>query len=217
MVGVLRQGQVFILPLDGGDVLGDIHQHRTGPAGPGDGKRLPDHIGQLVHVLHQEIAFGDGHGDAGDVHLLERVLADEVFTDVAGDEHHRRGIIIGGGDAGDQVGGPGAGGGEANPHLAGGPGVAVGGVGGALLVGGEVMADLVLVAVELELVVDVQDGAAGVAEHRVHPLLQQALHHDLGAVHQHLHDLLSRTKKAQPRPIGRAMLCGASKKRAYIV
>ena len=56
-------------------------------------------------------------------------------TDVAGDEHHRGGVVIGGGNAGGQVGGTGAGGGEAYSHLSGGPGIAVGGVGGALLVG----------------------------------------------------------------------------------
>ena len=58
-------------------------------------------------------------------------------ADVAGDEHHGGGVHIGGGDAGDQVGGAGAGGGEAHAHLAGGAGIAVGGVGSALLVGGE--------------------------------------------------------------------------------
>jgi len=50
---------------------------------------------------------------------------------------------------------------------------------------GQVVVDLLLVAVKLELVVDVQDGAAWVTEYRVHPLLQQALHHDLGSFHAH--------------------------------
>ena len=190
VVGVLRQGEVLVLPLGGGDILGDVHQHRAGAAGPGDGEGLPDHVRQLVHVLHQEVAFGDGHGDSGDVHLLEGVLADEVLADVAGDEHHGGGVVVGGGDSGDQVGGPGAGGGEAHAHLPGGPGVAVGGVGRALLVGGEVVVDLLVIAVKLKLVVDVEDGAAGVAEHRVHPLLQQAFHDDLGPFHPHSGNLL---------------------------
>ena len=196
---MLGQGQVLVFALDCGDVFGNIHQHWAGPAGAGDGKRLPDDVGQLVHVLHQEITLGNGHGDAGDVYLLEGVLADEVFADVAGDKHNRGGVVVGGGDAGDQVGGAGAGGGEAHPHLSRGPGVAVGGMGRALLVGGEVVADFFAVAVELEFVVNVQDGAAGVAEHRVHALLQQALHHDLGPSHQHVGNLLQ-YKKAQPRP-----------------
>jgi len=80
---------------------------------------------------------------------------------------------MGGGDAGGQVGGPWAGGGKAHPYLARGPGIAVGCVRGPLLVGGEDMADLILIAVKL--VVDVENGAAGIAEDGIHPLLQQAL------------------------------------------
>ena len=72
-------------------------------------------------------------------------------------------------------------------------------MGRALLVAGQVVVDLLLVAVELELVVDVQDRAAGVAEHRIHPLLQQALHHDLGPSHQHLDlSLLENIPRALP-------------------
>ena len=185
VVGVLVEGEGLVIGLGGGDVLGDVHQHGAGAAGAGDGEGLPQHVGQGAGVLHQIVALGDGHGDTGDVHLLKGVLADEVLADVAGDEHHRGGVVVGRGDAGGQVGGPGAGGGEAHPHLSGGAGIAVGGVGGALLVGGEDMADFVLVAVELKFVVYVQDRAAGVAEDRVHPLLQKALHQNLGGFHSH--------------------------------
>ena len=51
MIGVLRQGQGGIVRLGGGDVFGDIHQHRAGPARAGDGKGLPQHVGQGVRVL----------------------------------------------------------------------------------------------------------------------------------------------------------------------
>src|SRR5699024_5169446 len=95
VVGVLGHGQVLVVRRGGGDVLGDIHQYRAGTAGTGDGEGLPDDIGQLTHVLDQVVAFGDGHGDTGDVHLLEGVLADEVLADVAGDEHHRGGVVVG--------------------------------------------------------------------------------------------------------------------------
>ena len=198
MVGVLMDGHILVLPLNGGDVFGDVHQHRAGAAGPGDGKGLPDDVGQFVYVLYQEIALGDGHGDAGNIHLLEGVLSDEVFADIAGDEHHRGGVIVGGGNAGDQIGGAGAGGGKAHANLPRGAGVAVGGVGRALLVGGEVVADFFLITVELELVVDVENGAAGIAEHRVHPLLQQAFHHNLGPSHQHGGNLLHTKSTAAP-------------------
>ena len=90
---------------------------------------------------------------------------------------------MGGGDASGQVRGAGAGGGKAHPHLAGGPGIAVRRVGGALLMSGQDVVNLVPVAVQL--VVHIQDRAAGVAEHGVDPLLQQALHDRLGCADFH--------------------------------
>ena len=86
---------------------------------------------------------------------------------------------MGGGDAGGEVGGAGAGGGKAHAHLARGAGVAVRRVGGALLVGGEYVADAAPVAVEL--VIEVQNGAAGIPENGVHVLLQQTLHNGFGS------------------------------------
>ena len=41
------------------------------------------------------------------------------------------------------------------------------------------------IPVMIQLIVDVQDGAAGIAEHQVDPLLQQAFHQDLGTSHFH--------------------------------
>jgi hypothetical protein len=51
-------------------------------------------------------------------------------------------------------------------------------MGGTLLVGGEDMPDFVLIVIQL--VIEVQDGTAGIAENGVHLLLQQALHDGLG-------------------------------------
>ena len=56
--------------------------------------------------------------------------------------------------------------------------------------GGENVADLLLVTTALKLVVDVQNGAAGIAENGVDSLLQQALHEPLRAFHLHVRDLL---------------------------
>ncbi len=66
------------------------------------------------------------------------------------------------GDAGDEVGGAGAGGGHADADLAGGAGVAVGHVRGALLVADEDVVDRELA----QGVVGGEDGSAGVAEDR---------------------------------------------------
>ena len=181
--GVLLPGKVLIVGLFCGDILHNVDEHRAGPAAAGDGEGLPHDVGQGVHVPHQVGALSDGHGDAGNVHLLEGVPADEVLGDVAGDEHHGGRVHVGCGDAGGEVGGARAGGGQANPHLTGGPGIPVGRVGGPLLVGSQDVGDAVLVAVQF--VVDVQDGAARVAEHQVDPLLQQAFHQDFGTCHFH--------------------------------
>jgi len=183
VVGVLVEGEGLVMGLGGGDVLGDVHQHGAGAAGAGDGEGLPQHVGQGAGVFHQIVALGDGHGDTGDVHLLKGVLADEVLADVAGDEHHRGGVVVGRGDAGGQVGGPGAGGGEAHPHLSGGAGIAVCRVSRALLVGGEHMGDAVRILVQL--IVKVQHCAAGITKKGVHALLAQDLYKDLRTIQLH--------------------------------
>ena len=96
---------------------------------------LLDHPGDVVGVLHQVAVLGEGRHGAGDIHLLEDIPPQQVGGDLPGNGHHGDGVHIGGGDAGGQVGGTGAAGGKAHAHLAGGSGIAVGGVGGPLLVG----------------------------------------------------------------------------------
>ena len=61
-------------------------------------------------------------------------------------------------------------------------------MGRALLVGGENMAHLP--AIVVKLVVDIEDGAAGVAEYGIDALLQQTFHQDLRACHLHRDFLL---------------------------
>ena len=176
---VLFPGDELIVDLHrgGGDVLQKVDEHRAGPSRGGHGEGLAHDVGDSLGVPHQIGGLGDGHGDAGDVHLLEGVLAQQRFAHVAGDEHHGGGVHIGGGDAGGQVGGAGAAGGKADAHLAGGAGIAVGGVGGPLLVGRQNMVYFVFVVIQL--VIDIQDGPAGIPEDGVHLLLQQALHDGL--------------------------------------
>ena len=109
----------------------------------------------------------DGHGDAHDVGLLEGVRADDAARDLARDDDHGHGVHVGGGDAGDGVGGAGARRHEDHADLARGARVAVGHVRGALLVAGEDVMDLLGV---VERVVDLDGLAAGVAEDGVHAL-----------------------------------------------
>ena len=78
---------------------------------------------------------------------------------------------------------PGAAGGQHHAGAARCTGVAVRRVGCALLVGGQHMGDAV--GVFVQLVVEVQHCAAGVAEEGVHPLLTEHLHKDLRTVQLH--------------------------------
>ena len=139
-------------------------------------KGLPDGVRQPVHVPHNVVVLGDGHGDTSDVNLLKAVLSQQGRGDVTGDGNHGDGVHVGSGDSRYQVGGSGAAGGHHHANLAGRAAVAVGSVGGSLLVGGEDVADSILVLVQL--VVDIQDGTAGVAEDHVHTLLHQAFYDD---------------------------------------
>ena len=125
-----------------GYILGYIHQHRARPAGSGDLKCLADGFCQNIHILDNDAVFGHRHGDAGDIHLLETVLAQKGGPHVGRNSHYRNGIHIGGGNAGDQIGGAGAAGGKAHAHFSRSSGITVRRMGRALLVGGEDVPDL---------------------------------------------------------------------------
>ena len=58
-------------------VLGDVDVDRPRPAGPGDVEGLGDDPRQVVGVADEVVVLGHRQGDAGDVDLLERVLADQ--------------------------------------------------------------------------------------------------------------------------------------------
>ena len=95
---------------------------------------------------------------------------------VAGDRDHRHRIEERGPDPGDEVGRARAGGAHAHADPTGDAGVAVGGVGAALLVADEDVAQLGVVA---EDVVERQDHAARVAEEDVDALAQERLAQDV--------------------------------------
>ena len=116
---------------------------RTGPGRPraGDLEGLADGGGDVFGAGDEEVVLGDGQGDAGDVDLLEGVAAEDFGGDLAGDGDDGDAVEHGRGEARDEVGGAGAGGGHADAYAAGGAGVAVGHVGGALLVADEDMVD----------------------------------------------------------------------------
>ena len=161
----------------GGDVLGDVHQYRAFAAGLGNAESRTHRVGQILDPAHGVVMFGDGHRDALDVGFLEGVFAQQGGGHVAGEGDHGHAVHVGGGDAGDQVGGTGAAGGQHHAGAARGAGVTVGRMGSALLVGGQHVADSVRIFVQL--IVQIQNRAAGVAEQGIHALLDQDLDEDL--------------------------------------
>ena len=164
------------------DVLGDVDQDRALATGGGDVERFLDRRRDFGGAHQQVVVLRDRQGDAGDVGFLEPVAADQVSGDIAGQHDHRHGVHVGGGDAGDEVGRAGAGGGQADAGASGDAGVAVGGVRGGLLVADQ---DVLDVGVLAQGVVERQDDAAGVAEEDFDPLGTQAFHQDSGAGQTH--------------------------------
>ncbi len=78
--------------------------------------------------------LGDRHGDAGDVHFLKRVGAEQLAADLSGNTNNGRRIEHRGGNPGDHVGGAGAGSCHRHPNAPGGTCVSVGHVRRSLLV-----------------------------------------------------------------------------------
>jgi hypothetical protein len=116
-------------------------------------------------------------GDAGDVGFLETVLAEHGSDDLAAQQDDRHRIGKGGEQAGHRVGGSRPRGHGHDAGIAGGAGIAVRHVHGALLVAGEDQLDARLV----EGVEQGDGGAAGQPEDDLDPFLLQALHHLLPA------------------------------------
>ena len=131
-----RWGAVAGVELEGGllRVLGDVDVHRAGPPGAREVEGFAQRRVDLFRFRDQVVVLGDGQRDAGDVRLLERVAAQDCGRHLPGNADDGRRIHHRGGDAGDQVGRSRTGGGDGDSHLPRGARVAVGHVGGPLLV-----------------------------------------------------------------------------------
>ena len=100
--------------------------------------------------------------DADRVALLEGILADGSRRHLTGNDHHRDGVHIRRGNAGDGIGDTGTGRDERNPYTISRARVGIGRVQRSLFVPDEYMAYRVLLE---KLVVQVQDGTARIPEH----------------------------------------------------
>ncbi len=162
------------------DVLRNVDEHGTGPSGRRDVERLMHHLRQFRDGLHQEIVLGAGARDAERVGFLKRVAADQLGGNLAGDGDHRNGVHHRIHQAGNQIGGAGAGRGATNAHASRGARVAFGRERRVLLVPHQDVADGMVV----ESIVQRQRHAARIAENAVYVLTNQALQQNLGARHQ---------------------------------
>ena len=113
-------------------ILGDVHQHRSGPVRRRDVKGLAQAGRHFVGPRHQVIVFGNRQRDAGDVHFLKSVAAQHRAAHLPGDAHDGRRIHHRRGDPRDHVGRAGSRGRQRHAHPPAGPRVAVGHMRGAL-------------------------------------------------------------------------------------
>ena len=132
-----------------------------------DVKGLGDRLWYLVRALHEKAVLRHRAADAGHVRLLKGVGSDLGERNLPGDHDHRHAVKIRRAEAGDHIGGSGAGGDEAHADLAGAARIAVGHVRATLLVTSENEPELrVRQAVE-----NIDDRAARIAEEDFRPRL----------------------------------------------
>ena len=184
VAGQVHLGRPLELNLLAGQyVLRHVDQYRAGPPGARDVKGFLNGRRDVPHVHHQVVVFGYRQRDARDVGLLEGVAADRRPRHLPGDAHDGHRVHLRRHQSGHQVRCPRPRGGGAYPHLARGPGVAVRGHRGGLLVPYQDVAQLGITG---QRAVERQYRAAGQPEYRVHALAQQAFANDLRACHFHI-------------------------------
>ena len=76
-------------------IFGDVDEHWAGTSGTGDVERLSDCARNFCRIGHEEVVLGNGHRDAANISLLERVGADRLARHLTGDRDHRHRIHIG--------------------------------------------------------------------------------------------------------------------------
>ena len=182
LAGRLGNLRIFELSQFKLNVPGDVNQYRAGPSLLGDLEGLADGAGQVGRGHYQVSALGTNRRDGTDVTFLEGLGAQGGAGHLSGDGDHGHGIGLGAHEAGNQVGGAGARGGDANANLAGDAGIAVGGVGRGLLVAHEHMTKL---GVAPESVVKGKNGPARMPEDYVNSFLEQTLADDLRSFKLH--------------------------------
>src|SRR5690606_7322111 len=104
---------------------------------------------------------------------------DGLAADLAADDHHGDGVQVGGGDAGDGIGHAGTAGHQGDADFLGGTGIGVGRMHGCLFVTHENVLEAILL---VDCVVDIEHGAAGIAENVFHAFVRERAHDDICAI-----------------------------------
>ena len=177
--------QRFIFRFFSRHIFQDIQKDRSRTTALGDRKGRTDRIREFIDIADQIVAFGDRHGDTGDIDLLERVLADQVLADVAGNENNRRGIHIGRRNTGSQVCCARSRCSKAYAYFSRASCISVRRMGCALFMRCQDVPDPVLVVIQS--IVNIEDRAPRISEDGVHILFQETFHYDLSSRKLHLH------------------------------
>jgi hypothetical protein len=85
-------------------ILRDVDENGTGTAGLGESERLLHRRHDVLDSRDEVAVLGDRQRDAGDVGLLEGVVADQLAGHLSRDADHRHRVHHRGGDAGDEIG-----------------------------------------------------------------------------------------------------------------
>lgn len=105
-----------------------VDEHRPRPTSSGDIKGFLENLRNIRSVFNYVAVFGKRFRCAGDVRLLENVTSEQIAAHLPCDHHQGNGIHMCRGDAGDQVGSAGTGGGNTYADSAGNAGIPTGGM-----------------------------------------------------------------------------------------
>ena len=164
LLGILVAAQSLL------NILGDVHNNRSGLAGAGDVKGLFDNAAQILPAADGDGVLGDAAGDANNIHFLEGVISDQIEGNLSGEADQRHAVVVGRGDAGDQVGGSGTAGDQTDADPARGTGVAVGRVDQPLLVAGKHHFNFPVIVKRVE---EIDGLASRIAEKEIHAFCLQ--------------------------------------------
>ena len=164
-------------------ILRDIHKHRPRSAGFCDLKCRADRFREFVNMLYDKIMLCHRHTHADDIDLLKAVSADLAARDIARNCDHRHRIQISRRDARNEICCARPGGRHDNADFARCSCIAVRGMGSALFMRRQHMPDAVSAAVEL--IEQINDLSARIAEQHITALLDQRFNHDFCACHLH--------------------------------